>query len=837
MHDVILDNKITTFQFWYVPLKIKVDPQRISRYDKGVVKYEKALLREESMMVDYSSKEYLKKLDAYWRAANYVSIGQLYLKDNPLLKRELKASDVKARPIGHWGTIAGQNFIYAHLNRVINKYDLDMFYVEGPGHGGQVMVSNSYLDGSYSEIYPEISQDEEGMKRLFKRFSFPGGVASHAAPETPGSIHEGGELGYTISHATGAVLDNPNLIAAAVVGDGEAETGPLATSWQSNKFINPINDGAVLPILNLNGYKISNPTILSRESDETLTKYFEGMGWKPYFVEGDDPAKMHPQMAEAMDKAIEDIKAIQKNARENNDATLSQWPMIVFRAPKGWTGPKKWDGKPIQGSFRAHQIPLPVDEDHMEHKDALVEWMQSYHPEELFDENGKLKAEIAEILPTGEHRMALNEHTNPGKLIRDLILPDFRKYAVDTSIRGGQVAQDNRVLADYLKDVIEINAKNHNFRIFGPDEVMSNRFAPIFEVTNRQWMEDIHEPNDEFVASAGRVIDSQLSEHQAEGFLEGYVLTGRHGFFQSYEAFLRVVDSMLTQHFKWLRKAKEQPWRTSVPSLNIMATSTVFQQDHNGYTHQDPGILDLLAEKKPEFIREYLPADANTLLAVFDKILNDYDKINYIVSSKHPRQQFYSAAEAKELVDKGLKIIDWASTDDHGEPDIVFAAAGTEPNLESLAAISILHEKLPELKIRFINVVDLLKLQSPKRNPRGLSDEEFDMYFTKDKPVIFAFHGFEGLLRDIFFDRHNHNVHFHGYRENGDITTPFDMRVVNQLDRFDLVKDAVSNLDNPSAYGETVAEMDAKIAKHNQYIRDTGRDLPEVNEWQWKPIK
>lgn len=785
------------------------------------------------MTQDYSSPEYLAKLDAYWRAANYVSIGQLYLKDNPLLRRELKASDVKARPIGHWGTIAGQNFIYAHLNRVITKYNLNMFYVEGPGHGGQVMVSNSYLDGSYSEIYPRISQDEEGMKRLFKQFSFPGGVASHAAPETPGSIHEGGELGYSISHATGAILDNPDLIAAVVVGDGEAETGPLATSWQSNKFINPINDGAVLPILNLNGYKISNPTILSRESDETLQKYFEGMGWKPYFVEGDDPKKMHVAMAKVMDEAIEDIQQIQKHARENNDPTLPQWPMIILRSPKGWTGPKEWDGKPIEGSFRAHQVPLPIDEDHMEHADQLVAWLKSYHPEELFDDEGKLKAEIAEILPKGSHRMAMNEHTNPGKLIRDLILPDFRDYAVDTSTRGGVTAQDNRVLGEYLKDVIKMNAKNRNFRMFGPDEVMSDRFAPVFEATERQWIEPIHKPNDEFVAPAGRVIDSQLSEHQAEGFLEGYVLTGRHGFFQSYEAFLRVIDSMLTQHFKWLRKAKEQPWRTSVPSLNVMATSTVFQQDHNGYTHQDPGALGLLADKKPEYIREYLPADANTLLAVFDKILNDRDKINYVVSSKHPRQQFYSPEEAKELVDKGLKIIDWASTDQDQEPDIVFAAAGTEPNLECLAAISILKQKLPNLKIRFINVVDLLKLESPKRNPRGLSDEEFDMYFTKDKPVIFAFHGFEGLLRDIFYDRHNHNVRFHGYRENGDITTPFDMRVLNQLDRFDLVKDAVASLPNSSQYGSIMAEMDAMIAKHNQYIRDTGRDLPEVLEWKW----
>lgn len=789
------------------------------------------------MAKDYSSKEYFAKLDAYWRAANYISVGQLYLKDNPLLRRPLESSDVKAKPIGHWGTIAGQNFIYAHLNRVINKYDLNMLYIEGPGHGGQVMVSNSYLDGSYTEIYPKITEDEEGMKKLFKRFSFPGGVASHAAPETPGSIHEGGELGYSLSHATGAILDNPDLIAAAVVGDGEAETGPLATSWQSNKFINPIHDGAVLPILDLNGFKISNPTILSRESNETLTKYFEGLGWHPIIVEGEDPEKLHPELAQAMDEAIEEIKAIQKHARETGDDSLPTWPMIIFRAPKGWTGPKEWDGKPIEGSFRAHQIPIPVDQNDMEHADKLVAWLKSYRPEELFDESGKLKPEFAEIAPKGDKRMAANPHTNPGKLIRNLILPDFREFALENAEHGKTVAQDMTVLGKYLERVIELNAKNRNFRIFGPDETMSNRLAPIFDETKRQWMQDIKEPNDEFLAHSGRIIDSQLSEHQDEGFLEGYVLTGRHGFFASYEAFLRVVDSMLTQHFKWLRKAKEQPWRSEIPSLNVVSTSTVFQQDHNGYTHQDPGILGHLADKKPEFIREYLPADANTLLAVFDKVLNDREKINLIVSSKHPRPQFYTAAEAKELVDKGLKIIDWASTDHNAEPDVVIAACGTEPNLESLAAVSILHEKLPDLKIRFINIVDLLKLRSPKHDPRGLSDEEFDAFFTKDKPILFAFHGYEGLVRDLFFDRHNHNVMIHGYRENGDITTPFDMRVLNQMDRFDLVKDVVLNLPDADKYGQIAAEMDSIIAKHNQYIRDEGADLPEVENWTWKPLE
>ncbi len=789
------------------------------------------------MTIDYSSKEYLAKVDAYWRAANYISVGQLYLKDNPLLKEPLKVSDIKAKPIGHWGTISGQNFIYAHLNRVINKYDLNMFYIEGPGHGGQVMVSNSYLDGSYTEIYPEMTQDVEGMKKLFKQFSFPGGVASHAAPETPGSIHEGGELGYSLSHGAGAVLDNPDLIAAVIVGDGEAETGPLAASWFSNRFINPIRDGAVLPILNLNGFKISNPTILSRIDNEELAKYFEGMGWEPYFVEGEDPAEMHVKMAATLDKVVEKIKAIQTNARENRDQTRPIWPMIVFRAPKGWTGPKEWGGVPIENSFRAHQVPIPVDQDHMEHADELVEWMKSYRPEELFDENGRLKPEIAGTTPKGDKRMAMNPVTNPGKLIRDLRLPDIRDYAVDNSVPGQMEKQDMIVLGEYLKDVVKLNRDNHNFRIFGPDETASNRLAPVFEETKRQWLGEIEEPQDEYLKSHGRVIDSQLSEHQAEGMLEGYVLTGRHGIFVSYEAFLRVVDSMLTQHFKWLRKASEQPWRTAIPSLNVVATSTVFQQDHNGYTHQDPGMLGHLADKKPEFIREYLPADANTLLAVFHKILNDRQKINLVVSSKHPRAQWFTMDEAKELVDNGLKMIDWASTDFGDEPDVVIVSSGTEPTIESLAAISILHKKMPELKIRYINVVDILKLRSQTLDPRGLTDEEFDMYFTKNKPIIFAFHGYEGLVKDLFFDRHNHNLHVHGYRENGDITTPFDMRVLNQMDRFDLVKSVVKNLPNAEKYAHIVQEMNGMIAKHNQYIRDEGRDLPEVENWKWEGLK
>lgn len=790
-----------------------------------------------TMKVDYSSKTYLEKLDAYWRATNYISVGQLYLKDNPLLREPLKDADIKIKPIGHWGTIPGQNFIYAHLNRVITKYDLNMFYVEGPGHGGQVMVSNSYLDGSYTEIYPEITQDIPGLKKLFKQFSFPGGVASHAAPETPGSIHEGGELGYSLSHGAGAILDNPDLISAVVVGDGEAETGPLAASWFSNRFINPVTDGAVLPILHLNGFKISNPTILSRQSKEEITAYFTGMGWEPFFVEGEDPERMHPEMAKVLDTIVERIAAIQKNARENNDLTRPVWPMLVFRSPKGWTGPAAWDGVPNTGSFRAHQVPIPVDQKNMKHAPALLEWMNSYRPEELFDENGRLNAELAEILPTGDRRMGMNPVTNAGNLIKDLRLPDFRDYVLDNSVPGKVVAQDMAVLGKYLKEVVLLNEDNRNFRIFGPDETMSNRLGPVFEVTKRQWLDQINEPNDEFLASYGRVIDSQLSEHQAEGLLEGYVLTGRHGFFASYEAFLRVVDSMITQHFKWLRKATDQGWRADIPSLNVVATSTVFQQDHNGYTHQDPGLLGHLADKKPEFIREYLPADANSLLAVFDTILNDRQKINLIVSSKHPRPQWFSAAEAQELVDKGLKIIDWASTDKGGEPDVVFASAGTEPTIEALAAISILHEKLPELKIRYINVVDLLKLRSQKLDPRGLSDDEFDQFFTKDKPVIFAFHGYEGLIKDLFFDRHNHNLHVHGYRENGDITTPFDMRVLNQMDRFDLTKEAVLSLPAADKHTAIADEMDAMVKKHYEYIREEGIDLPEVENWVWKSLK
>lgn len=787
-------------------------------------------------MTNFDDKQYLDKVDAWWRAANYISVAQMYLKDNPLLRRPIEEGDVKANPIGHWGTISGQNFIYAHLNRAINKYDLDMFYIEGPGHGGQVMVSNSYLDGSYTERYPEITQDDAGFKQLCKIFSFPGGIASHAAPETPGSIHEGGELGYALSHATGAILDNPDLIAATVIGDGEAETGPLNAGWFSNVFINPVNDGAVLPILYLNGGKIHNPTILDRKTDEELTQYFNGLGWSPIFVEGTDPELVHPLMAEKLDQAIEEIKAIQAEARKGKaeDATMPKWPVLIVRIPKGWTGPKDWNGEPIEGGFRAHQVPIPVSGKDMSHVDQLVSWLKSYRPEELFDETGHLVSEIAEISPKGDRRMSMNPVTNAG-VVKPMTITDWESHALDTSVPGQVVAQDMIEFGKFAADLIKANPDN--FRIFGPDETKSNRLNHVFDATNRQWLGRRDESYDEWISPVGRVIDSQLSEHQAEGFLEGYVLTGRHGFFASYESFLRVVDSMITQHFKWLRKSKTHTkWRKNYPSLNLIATSTVFQQDHNGYTHQDPGLLTHLAEKTPEYIREYLPADTNSLLAVMAEALTEEDKVNLIVTSKHPRPQFYSVDEAKELVKEGYKVIDWASTDNGQEPDVVFAAAGTEPNLEALAAISILHKQFPELKIRFVNVVDILKLRHPDVDPRGLSDEEFDAVFTTDKPVIFAFHGYEGMIRDIFFSRHNHNLHVHGYRENGDITTPFDMRVLSELDRFHLAQDAAN-----AVYGAEAKafsdEMDATLAHHTSYIRENGDDIPEVKNWKWEVLK
>lgn len=792
-------------------------------------------------MSEFDTKSYLEKLDAWWRAANYISAAQMYLKDNPLLRRELVENDLKVHPIGHWGTVPGQNFIYAHLNRAINKYDLDMFYIEGPGHGGQVMVSNSYLDGSYTELNPNIEQTEDGFKQLCKIFSFPGGIASHAAPETPGSIHEGGELGYALSHATGAILDNPDVIAATVIGDGEGETGPLMAGWLSNTFINPVNDGAVLPIFYLNGGKIHNPTIFERKTDEELSQFFEGLGWKPIFADvvelSEDHAAAHALFAEKLDQAIQEIKTIQSEARQKpaEEAIQAKFPVLVARIPKGWTGPKSWEGTPIEGGFRAHQVPIPVDAHHMEHVDSLLSWLQSYRPEELFDENGKIVDEIAAISPKGDRRMSMNPITNAG-IVKAMDTADWKKFALDINVPGQIMAQDMIEFGKYAADLVDANPDN--FRIFGPDETKSNRLQEVFTRTSRQWLGRRKPDYDEALSPAGRVIDSQLSEHQAEGFLEGYVLTGRHGFFASYESFLRVVDSMVTQHFKWLRKSKTHTtWRKNYPALNLIAASTVFQQDHNGYTHQDPGILTHLAEKTPEYIREYLPADTNSLLAVMDKAFKAEDKINLIVTSKHPRPQFYSIAEAEELVAEGYKVIDWASNVSlNQEPDVVFAAAGTEPNLEALAAISILHKAFPELKIRFVNVLDILKLRHPSQDARGLSDEEFNKVFTTDKPVIFAFHGYEDMIRDIFFSRHNHNLHTHGYRENGDITTPFDMRVMSELDRFHLAQDAaLASLGNKAqAFSD---EMNQMVAYHKDYIREHGDDIPEVQNWKWENIK
>ncbi|HFH7790187.1 TPA: phosphoketolase [Streptococcus agalactiae] len=755
-------------------------------------------------MSEFDTKSYLEKLDAWWRAANYISAAQMYLKDNPLLRRELVENDLKVHPIGHWGTVPGQNFIYAHLNRAINKYDLDMFYIEGPGHGGQVMVSNSYLDGSYTELNPNIEQTEDGFKQLCKIFSFPGGIASHAAPETPGSIHEGGELGYALSHATGAILDNPDVIAATVIGDGEGETGPLMAGWLSNTFINPVNDGAVLPIFYLNGGKIHNPTIFERKTDEELSQFFEGLGWKPIFADvvelSEDHAAAHALFAEKLDQAIQEIKTIQSEARQKpaEEAIQAKFPVLVARIPKGWTGPKAWEGTPIEGGFRAHQVPIPVDAHHMEHVDSLLSWLQSYRPEELFDESGKIVDEIAAISPKGDRRMSMNPITNAG-IVKAMDTADWKKFALDINVPGQIMAQDMIEFGKYAADLVDANPDN--FRIFGPDETKSNRLQEVFTRTSRQWL-------------------------------------GRHGFFASYESFLRVVDSMVTQHFKWLRKSKTHTtWRKNYPALNLIAASTVFQQDHNGYTHQDPGILTHLAEKTPEYIREYLPADTNSLLAVMDKAFKAEDKINLIVTSKHPRPQFYSIAEAEELVAEGYKVIDWASNVSlNQEPDVVFAAAGTEPNLEALAAISILHKAFPELKIRFVNVLDILKLRHPSQDARGLSDEEFDKVFTTDKPVIFAFHSYEDMIRDIFFSRHNHNLHTHGYRENGDITTPFDMRVMSELDRFHLAQDAaLASLGNEAqAFSD---EMNQMVAYHKDYIREHGDDIPEVQNWKWENIK
>ena len=770
----------------------------------------------------------LQLIDKYFRAANYLSVGQLYLLDNPLLKRPLEISDIKPNVVGHWGTVPGQNFIYVHLNRIIKKYDLDMIYISGPGHGGNAIVSNTYLEGSYSEVYPNITKDEEGIKKLFKQFSFPGGISSHVAPETPGSINEGGELGYSLSHAFGAVLDNPNLIATCVVGDGEAETGPLAASWHINKFLNPKTDGIVLPILHLNGFKIANPTILSRISKPELDCFFKGCGWLPYYVEGNDPMKMHELMAETLDKIVEKINQI-----KNNTNKRELYPMIVLRTPKGWTGPKEVENKKIEGSFRAHQVPIVVNKEKLENLSLLEEWLKSYKPEELFDENGKLFEEIQSLSPIGNKRMGSQPVTNGGSILKELRIPDFRKYALDIKERGHILAQDTMELGKFVRDIIKLNDDNKNFRIFGPDEALSNRLNFVFEETNRKWNLPITN-EDEFLNNEGRVFDSMLSEHVCQGALEGYLLTGRHGFIHSYEAFIRIVDSMASQHAKWLKVTKELPWRRPISSLNYLLTSHIWQQDHNGYTHQDPGFLNHLVTKKAEITRIYLPFDANTLISCFNHCIQTKNYINVIVASKHPRPQWLTMDEAINHCTQGIGILNWASSDLGSKPDIVMACCGDTPTLEVLAATKLLKEYYPKLKIRVVNVVDLMRLQSNLEHPHGLSDEEYDKIFTTDTPIIFAFHGYPNLIHQLTYKRHNKNLHVHGYKEEGTITTPFDMRVQNEIDRFHLAMDALKYIDNLEDNGSTLYQLcKDKLVSHKQYIKEYGQDLEEIRNWKW----
>jgi len=779
------------------------------------------------------SKNLLSKMNAYWRAANYLSVGQLYLRDNPLLREPLKLSHVKSMLLGHWGTTPGQNFIYVHLNRVIKKYDLDMIYISGPGHGGPALVGNTYLEGTYSEVYPTITRDESGLKKLFTQFSFPGGIPSHVSPECPGSIHEGGELGYSLSHAFGAAFDNPDLVVACIVGDGEAETGPLATAWHSNKFLNPITDGAVLPILHLNGYKIANPTILARIPHEELEQLLRGYGWNPYFVEGDEPEKMHQLMASVVEKSILEIKKIQSHAREKNNAERPIWPMIVLQSPKGWTGPKEVDGLQIEGTFRAHQIPLLVDSEHPHHLQLLENWMKSYKPEELFDEQGTLIPELAELAPIGEHRMGANPHANGGLLLQDLNLPDFRKYAVEIPSPGSVQAADTHELGKFLREVVTLNAQQRNFRIFGPDETLSNRLNAVFEVTNRQW-EAKTEKNDEFLATEGRVMEV-LSEHQCEGWLEGYLLTGRHGLFNCYEAFIHIIDSMFNQHAKWLKVSAGLPWRKKIASLNYLLASHVWQQAHNGFTHQDPGFLDHVVNKKASIVRVYLPPDANCLLSVWDHCLRSRHYVNVVVAGKYQAPQWLNMDEAIKHCTKGIGVWKWASNDEGGEPDVVMASCGDVPTLESLAAVSILRKQLPELKIRVVNVVDLMKLEPNTEHPHGLSDADFDALFTKDKPIVFAFHGYPWLVHRLTYRRTNHeNMHVRGYKEEGTITTYFDMTVLNDLDRFHLVQDVINRIPGLGEKGNMLNQlMIDKLVEHKQYIDKFGQDMPEILNWKW----
>ena len=778
----------------------------------------------------------LSKINAYWSAANYLSVGQIYLYENPLLKKPLSFEDVKPRLLGHWGTTPGLNFIYVHLNRVIKKYDLNMIFIAGPGHGGPALVANTYLEGTYSEIYPDISQDEQGMQRLFKQFSFPGGIPSHVAPETPGSIHEGGELGYSLSHAYGAAFDNPDLIVACIVGDGEAETGPLATSWHSNKFLNPRDDGAVLPILHLNGYKIASPTILSRISQVELEALFYGYGYQPYMVEGDDPMTMHQLMAETLDRVIANIKEIQHQARQGNNYQRPLWPMIILRSPKGWTGPKFVDGKMTEGSFRSHQVPLS-DMNKPEHLEILDKWMRSYHPENLFDEMGKLKAELAELAPQGERRMGANPHSNGGLLLKNLAIPDVRHYDVHVTLPGRLAIESTRIMGSFLRDVMLKNMKNKNFRVFSPDENNSNRWQDILVATERTWMAKIYDYDDK-LSPTGRVME-MLSEHQCQGWLEGYLLTGRHGFFSCYEAFIHIIDSMVNQHAKWLKAANRSAWRKPVASLNYLLSSHVWRQDHNGSSHQDPGFIDHIVNKKSEVVRVYLPPDANTLLWITDHCLRSRNYINVIVAGKHAELQWLDMESAYLHCVAGIGVWEWASNCRNEEPDVVIASAGDVPTLEALAAVQLLWLHVPDLKIRFVNVVDLMRLQPHNEHPHGLSNKEFDDIFTTDKPIIFAYHGYPTLIHKLTYQRVNHkNLHVHGFKEEGTTTTPFDMVVLNQLDRFHIVKNIVQHVPKLSGKIPWAEEfLRYNLQLHNQYIETFGQDLPEIRDWFWEGIK
>ena len=782
--------------------------------------------------------ELLRKMDAYWRAANYLSVGQIYLFDNPLLKRPLVAGDIKPMLLGHWGTTPGQNFIYVHLNRIIKHYDLNMIYICGPGHGGPAVVSNTYLEGTYSEVYPNISQDEAGLQRLFLQFSFPGGIPSHASPECPGSIHEGGELGYSLSHAFGAAFDNPDLIVACVIGDGEAETGPLATAWHSNKFLNPINDGAVLPILHLNGYKIANPTLLARISHEELDQLLRGYGWTPYFVEGDDPELMHQAMAKALDDVIEHIRDIQQDARVpasmHHALERPRWPMIVLKSPKGWTGPKFVDGLQVEGTFRAHQVPISSPTHHPEHLQLIEDWLKSYKPEELFDENGRLLADLAELAPQGVSRMGANPHANGGLLLRDLRIPDYRDYAADVLTPGVIGIGDTRVLGAFLRDIVAKNDEEKNFRIFGPDETLSNGLGAIFEATERQWDANT-EANDEWLAPTGRVLDSMLSEHQCQGWLEGYLLTGRHGLFNCYEAFIHIIDSMFNQHAKWLKITAHIPWRRKIASLNYLLASHVWRQDHNGFTHQDPGFIDHVVNKKAEVVRVYLPPDANCLLSVMDHCLRSRHYVNVVVAGKHPSPQWLTMDAAVKHCAAGVGIWPWASNDESVTPDVVMACCGDVPTLETLAAVMILREHFPELIVRVVNVVDLMRLQPQSEHPHGLSDSDFDQLFTRDKPIIFAFHAYPSLIHKLTYRRTNHaNIHVRGYKEEGTITTPFDMTVLNDMDRFHLVMDTIDRLPQTGEKGVYLKQqLKDKLMEHRLYINKHGQDMPEIRNWQW----